>query len=38
MVVASFDGILLAALAEPHSRRDAFVADAVRLTLRDRLD
>jgi AcrR family transcriptional regulator len=36
VVVASFDGILLAALAQPREQRDAFVADAVRLTLGDR--
>ena len=36
VVVASFDGILLAALALPRDGRDAFVADALRLTLGDR--
>lgn len=34
IVVASFDGLLLAALAQPAGQRDAFVDDAVRLTLR----
>ncbi len=33
VVVASFDGVLLAAMAHPPGERDAFVADAVRQTL-----
>lgn len=34
VMVASFDGVLLAALTLPPDRRDAFVADAVQVTLR----